>query len=472
MNAGAVEKLLHKIEDVKEALVRRKDAAAKEAFEGVRKAEQMFLDALAEKGMRFEWGKIIGANEDDDEVKKSNKKQSGEKSVRDTVDNEGGQAYNRNDDARDRAEYDSWRWTREHEIIDATEMDDFHTKLASTKFGDVFTRNKRGELIIPICPKTNKGHGINRKLAYVNGELEDFYISKVVVINYETETEIDEIRKDILKYEESGTGDAAKYVAHMAGEGFVTVYFRSDMQYNGQYSRRTGRYGSRENSEANNGNSQSGYSRRGYGKKNKPIKHITFDFEKEIEITYYKDGSKSIEPFRKTVKKSRKTVTATPPEVDHLTPMQKQTMANYTRAKVYTKAEALAVVEDMAHFLDETYGFDGGMGEASGFVTLTKTVKDGAARLFLLKTAKARKRKTIINDLSKINFRFRKIIFRNLLTNPPTWCIMVPMKQPPSETGTAATEELLWQPNPRSPSPPWSPTTPTARRSARPLRPP
>ena len=55
----------------------------------------MFLDALAEKGMRFEGGKIIGANEDDDEVKKSNKKQSGEKSVRDTVDNEGGQEYNR-----------------------------------------------------------------------------------------------------------------------------------------------------------------------------------------------------------------------------------------------------------------------------------------------------------------------------------------------------------------------------------------
>ena len=95
MNAGAVEKLLHKIEDAREALARRKDAAAKEAFEEVRKAEQMFLDALAEKGMRFEKGKIIGANEDDDEVKKSNKKQSGEKSVRDTVDNEGGQEYNR-----------------------------------------------------------------------------------------------------------------------------------------------------------------------------------------------------------------------------------------------------------------------------------------------------------------------------------------------------------------------------------------
>ncbi len=46
-------------------------------------------------------------------------------------------------------------------------------------------------------------------------------------------------------------------------------------------------------------------------------------------------------------------------------------MANHIRAKVYTKAEALRAVEDMARMPDESYGFDGGMAEASGFVTLT-----------------------------------------------------------------------------------------------------
>lgn len=35
----------------------------------------------------------------------------------------------------------------------------------------------------------------------------------------------------------------------------------------------------------------------------------------------------------------------------------------------------------------------------------------------------------IWNRQLKIIFRFRKIIFRNLLTNPPTWCIMMPMKE-------------------------------------------
>ena len=121
------------------------------------------------------------------------------------------------------------------------------------------------------------------------------------------------------------------------------------------------------------------------------IQYGAYDYEvcvfdnrriKSADPVTYDDNGNVIpltERFRSTdsdIRHSRKTVTATPPEVDHLTPMQKQTVANHTRAKVYTKVEALAVVEDMAHFLDENYGFDGGMGEASGFVTLTKTVKN------------------------------------------------------------------------------------------------
>lgn len=59
--------------------------------------------------------------------------------------------------------------------------------------------------------------------------------------------------------------------------------------------------------------------------------------------------------------------------------MQRQTVAWYARAKVYTKAEALEIIEQAARMLDETYGFDGGLSEVSGFVKLTKAVKDAAA---------------------------------------------------------------------------------------------
>ena len=78
LDASIVEKLLNRIADVKDALSRLRDPAAKEAFAEIKKAEQMFLDALAEKGMRFEGGKIIGASEED-EVKKS--KTSSEKTA-------------------------------------------------------------------------------------------------------------------------------------------------------------------------------------------------------------------------------------------------------------------------------------------------------------------------------------------------------------------------------------------------------
>ncbi len=71
-DASIVEKLLNRIAEVKEALARRKDAAAKEAFEELRAAEGAFLEALSEKGLRFEKGKIIGAGEER-KVKKSAK---------------------------------------------------------------------------------------------------------------------------------------------------------------------------------------------------------------------------------------------------------------------------------------------------------------------------------------------------------------------------------------------------------------
>lgn len=77
-DASIVEKLLNRIAEVKEALARRKDAAAKEAFEELRAAEGVFLEALAEKGMAFVDGKIVGASEED-EVKKS--KTSSEKTA-------------------------------------------------------------------------------------------------------------------------------------------------------------------------------------------------------------------------------------------------------------------------------------------------------------------------------------------------------------------------------------------------------
>jgi len=90
-------------------------------------------------------------------------------------------------------------------------------------------------------------------------------------------------------------------------------------------------------------------------------------------------SSKSVQKSRKANPQTSGKAVAKDPEVEHLKGMQRQTVAKYARTKVYTKAEALEIIEQAARMLDETYGFDGGFGEVSGFVKLTKMVKDAAA---------------------------------------------------------------------------------------------
>ncbi len=70
-DAGLFERILGGVQDVIAKLAKIKDPEAAEVAAEFEKAEELFLEALAEKGMRFEKGKIIGANEEDeDEVKK------------------------------------------------------------------------------------------------------------------------------------------------------------------------------------------------------------------------------------------------------------------------------------------------------------------------------------------------------------------------------------------------------------------
>jgi len=65
-DASVVERILHRIEDAKEALARRKDPEAKKVFEEIKAAEGMFLEAVAESGFVYRDGKIVGAREDEE----------------------------------------------------------------------------------------------------------------------------------------------------------------------------------------------------------------------------------------------------------------------------------------------------------------------------------------------------------------------------------------------------------------------
>lgn len=111
-------------------------------------------------------------------------------------------------------------------------------------------------------------------------------------------------------------------------------------------------------------------------------------FEKESSSEGERDSGRDNQNqgAESSVKKSRKanphTSGKTTSPAEALTGQQRQTVANHARSKVYTRSEALEVVEQAARMLDETYGFDGGMGQVSGFVKLTQKVKGKAVRPF------------------------------------------------------------------------------------------
>lgn len=395
-DASVVEKLLHRIEDVKEALARRKDAAAKEAFAELRKAEQMFLDALAEKGMRFEKGKIIGAGEED-EVKKSKK---GANRPIDEQDLETYLKIGKTKHTRDKKE-GMMKQGKKPILTSVSEIQVFLSNVIHGKaggevraFGFVGERlanevkKKRGSLDIQdhyleIVADDLRESYIRHHQPKEKGDIalseQDFlhipqYLNDfdgiIDIVTHKNRTQIHiykETEDGFIKILTVVSGERnALQVTKLTGsskEKFLKKYKKTG--------RDTGSPGSSSFDEEN-----SNFATRTRHTAGVLPNDSIHDSEPIVKPSDEITSGNSSKP----VQKSRKTVTATPPEVDHLTPMQKQTVANYTRAKVYTKAEALAVVEDMAHFLDESYGFDGGMGEASGFVTLTKTVKDGAAR--------------------------------------------------------------------------------------------
>ena len=396
-DASIVEKLLNRIAEVKEALARRKDAAAKEAFEEVRKAEQMFLDALAEKGMRFEKGKIIGASEEEDEVKKSKK---GANRPINEQDLETYLKIGKTKHTRDKKE-GMMKQGKKPILTSVSEIQDFLSNVIHGKaggevraFGFVGERlanevkKKRGSLDIQdhyleIVADDLREAYIRHHQPKEKGDIalseQDFlhipqYLNDfdgiIDIVTHKNRTQI-----HIYKETEDGFIKILTVVSGERNALQVTKLTGSSKEKFFKKYKKTGRdTGSPGSSSFDEENSNFATRTRHTAGvlPNDSIHHSEPIVKPSDEI--------SSENSSKPVQKSRKTVTATPPEVDHLTPMQKQTVAKYARAKVYTKAEALAVVEDMAHFLDENYGFDGGMGEASGFVTLTKAVKDGAAR--------------------------------------------------------------------------------------------
>ena len=316
-DASVVEKILHRIEDAKEALARRKDSEAKKVFEEIKAAEGMFLEAVAESGFVYRDGKIIGANEEDEE---NNHSESIDKAVK--------KSYN----------FKYKRVSKEEYAVLSADIANL-----------IAWRVSQGKEI----PKYYYGRTANNFYVYEYFGEHKFGVIKKIQITDNNQNYLRQIERSFQNDERAfgSAGDAYRLLESIRSK------FGRSQGHNATDSRGL--------DDSGNG----GLSAEKQGSEGKP--------DNRGSGSDQRDGG--VKKSRKANPQTSGKAAAKDPEVEHLTGMQRQTVAKYARTKVYTKAEALEIIEQAARMLDETYGFDGGLGEASGFVKLTKTVKDAAA---------------------------------------------------------------------------------------------
>ena len=306
----------------------------------------MFLDALAEKGMRFERGRIIGSADEGDE-----------NSVRDDVDKSKKTRYNKRQytpqdmDSITRESYNHHAWAT-NEIfgcLEPGEIGEFNSIISKINNGDYVPHKVYdGRLLIDVG---RYKFGEKTTIILTDGNYESPSINavyKIVTDKEETTKRVKEfIYARATKVQNGRMEESFESYGYDDDEPCFWEYYlenRADFEaFDRQRTRR------KENG-GDNGTSEVG---RGNHERSKPIRRIHPDEKRGTITTYYKDGSKYVEYYSvdEKIKKSRKAnsqtsgkPSASPSEVSHLTAMQKQTVANYARTKVYTKADSKPLV--------------------------------------------------------------------------------------------------------------------------------
>jgi hypothetical protein len=208
-------------------------------------------------------------------------------------------------DLYSKKEYNSFGWARANDVLSAFENERLRSMFADAKTNQSKPpKSKTGEYMISI------GEDVDNKIAYMQGEIDNPIITRVLTIDEYDETEIDKARRNIYDLERRGIQQETK--------GVLRLYRKTDFGSYATYERNV------EENERNN--IQLGADRgtgRGTAQK---AKAILFDDEgNEIKREY---------------RYSRR---------DRYTSGQvAQIKANLGTGKVYSKASAMKLVSDLA----------------------------------------------------------------------------------------------------------------------------
>lgn len=103
-------------------------------------------------------------------------------------------------------EYERFGWARANDVLTAGENRHYREQFAGAdKLDDKYRMTSDGEYMIPVSDIYDAvWNGVERKIVFAKGTIDDPIITRVVEIDFDGETDIDEARGEIYEIEGRG----------------------------------------------------------------------------------------------------------------------------------------------------------------------------------------------------------------------------------------------------------------------------
>lgn len=131
-------------------------------------------------------------------------------------------------------QYNSFGWARVAGAISSAELDDLYAKIQARPTLRTFKRSSRGEAVVEVNGKPHTTLDTDNVFVFVKGTKTDFTISRVVRFDVATETEMDNIRRDLYE----GRTCSVSYIGFYQKEGLAREYRAEDYSAFDAYSER------------------------------------------------------------------------------------------------------------------------------------------------------------------------------------------------------------------------------------------
>ncbi|MBQ3063994.1 MAG: hypothetical protein IJC99_04250 [Clostridia bacterium] len=218
------------------------------------------------------------------------------------------------DAAYTEAQYRDFGWVRDNDVIPSGAWENFTSKFAAALSGREHPpKTKGGEYMIAVSDIDDpQAEGVNNIIVYATGTMESPKVSRVLMIDLDNETSLDEQRRDIYALEGRG-------IQQTSG-GLFHLYAATDSRYQ--------RYGQGNRAQSGGHYDQLGADRGRGSKTSDRIKEFKVNEDGSF-TTVYADGRTEVQYSRKP--------TGAAIKAD----------ADVERLRVYTKKDAEAIIADV-----------------------------------------------------------------------------------------------------------------------------